>query len=169
MRTRARRVSESIPARPADVWTPSSLAGYDDALLMDTHAWIWFLEGDSSRWARETKALLERSAEKSRLYVCDISFWEVALNASKSKLQLSVDVTVWLQRAESAPDVLSRPITRAVLLQSTRMAEGAPPDPVDRMLIAMAQLESVPLVTADRHIIEYARKYRNTPVVDVRP
>jgi hypothetical protein len=37
------------------------------------------------------------------------------------------------------------------------------------MLIAAAQLNSLPLVTADRRIIRYARIHAGTPVVDVRP
>ena len=169
MSQRARRVSESVPARQQGVWTPGGLADYEDSLLMDTHAWIWFLEGDGSHWARETKALLERSAARSRLFVCDISCWEVALKAAKGKLHLSVDATVWLNQSETAADIRFRPLTRVVLLQSTLFAEDAPADPVDRMLMAMARIDSIPLVTADRRIIEYARRHRDTPVVDIRP
>jgi PIN domain nuclease of toxin-antitoxin system len=41
-------------------------------------------------------------------------------------------------------------------------------DPADRMLIAAAQLNNVPLVTADRLIVEYASNHPGTPVVDAR-
>lgn len=153
---------------PPRVWTPADLPTYEAPLLLDTHAWIWHLEDDDRHWARGTSALLDRSGAHGHLLVCDMSYWEVAVKAARGKLQLSADVAVWLQRAETALDIRYRPATRSVLLQSTRLAGTAPGDPVDRMLIAMAQIDGVPLVTADRQIIEYAHKYGSTPVVDVR-
>lgn len=53
--------------------------------------------------------------------------------------------------------------------RGTRLAGAVHGDPADRMLIAMAQLDGVPLVTGDRLIIGYARAHRGTPLVDVRP
>jgi PIN domain nuclease of toxin-antitoxin system len=41
-----------------------------------------------------------------------------------------------------------------VLLHSTRLPGTTHNDPADRMLMAMAQLDGVPLVTNDRLIIE---------------
>jgi PIN domain nuclease of toxin-antitoxin system len=169
MSARPRRVSESPAQLAARVWKPAELLAYDGPLLLDTHAWIWHLEDDHSQWARETSTLLERSGAHARLVVCDMSYWEVAAKSAKGKLRLSVDAAVWLQRAETAADIRYQPATRPVLLQSTRLAGPPHGDPVDRILMAKAQLDGVPLVTADRHIIEYARKYGNTPVVDVRP
>ena len=71
--------------------------------------------------------------------------------------------------AEQAPGIRFRPLTRPALLQSTRLAGPAHNDPADRMLMAMAQLDGVPLVTTDRLILEYARTHASTPVVDARP
>jgi PIN domain nuclease of toxin-antitoxin system len=80
-----------------------------------------------------------------------------------------VDVGVWLQRAEEAPGIQLRALTRPVLLQSTRLSGAAHNDPADRMLIAMAQLDNIPLVTTDRLILDYAVAHGGTPVVDARP
>ncbi|HET7621364.1 MAG TPA: type II toxin-antitoxin system VapC family toxin [Gemmatimonadaceae bacterium] len=168
----AERPSESpvsgAPRIAPRVWTPADLHDYEGPLLLDTHVWLWHVEGNSSHFAPGTTALLDRSGAHSRLFVSDISYWEVAVKAAKGKLSFSVDVAVWLQRAEEAPGIRFRPLTRPVLLQSTRLGGTAHNDPADRMLIAMAQLDSVPLVTGDRLIIEYARAQRGTPVVDVR-
>lgn len=75
-----------------------------------------------------------------------------------------MDVAVWLQRAEQAPGIRFQALTRPVLLQSTRLTGAAHSDPADCMLIAIAQLHGVPLVTADRLIVEYAEAQRGTPV-----
>lgn len=148
--------------------TESQLAGYDGPLLLDTHIWVWHVEGDASQVDGETTALLDRSGARSQLLVSDISYWEVAVKAAKGKICFAVDAAAWLQRAERAPGIRFRPLDRAVLLSSTRLAGAAHGDPADRMLIALAQLESIPLVTANRLIVEYARANPGTPVVDAR-
>ncbi len=156
------------PRLAPTIWTPADLGEYEGPLLLDTHTWIWHVEGDDSHMSSGARALLDRSGAMSRLFVCDISYWEVALKAAKGKITFGVDAAVWLQRAEQAPGIRFRALTRPVLLQSTRLAGAAHSDPADRMLIAMAQLDAIPLVTVDRLIIEYARAQRGTPVVDVR-
>jgi PIN domain nuclease of toxin-antitoxin system len=150
------------------VWTPAELGGYDGPLLLDTHIWVWHIEGDASQVADGTTALLDRIGARSQLLVSDISYWEVAVKAAKGKLTFAVDTAAWLQRAERAPGIRFRTLDRAILLLSTRLAGTAHNDPADRMLIAFAQLESIPLVTADRLIVEYARANPGTPLVDAR-
>lgn len=93
------------------VWSPDELTTYDGPLLLDTHVWLWHVEGED---------------------------------------HLAVDAAVWLQRAEQAPGIQFRPLTRPVLLQSTRLTGASRQDPVDRMLIASAQLDGIPLVTRRR-------------------
>ncbi|HEX4936921.1 MAG TPA: type II toxin-antitoxin system VapC family toxin [Gemmatimonadaceae bacterium] len=156
-------------ARPLpEVWRPDALADYDGPLLLDTHVWLWLLEGDESQWSRATGALLDRVGSASRLLVSDISAWEVAVKAGKGKLTLSIDVAVWLQRAERAPGIRFLPLDRQQLLLSTRLPGEVHGDPADRMLLAATLLHHVPLVTADRAIVEYARATPGVPVVDVR-
>ena len=154
--------------RRASVWAPAELSSYDGPLLLDTHIWVWHVEGDATQVAPGTTELLDRSGARSRLLVSDISYWEVAVKAAKGKISFAVDAAAWLQRAEKAPGIQFRALDRAVLLLSTRLAGAAHNDPADRMLIALAQLESIPLVTADRLIVEYANANPGTPVVDAR-
>lgn len=151
------------------VWKPADLPEYAGPLLLDTHIWLWHLDGNRGHTTSDLAPLLDRSGARSNLFVSDISYWEVAVKAAKGSLTLSVDAAIWLQQAEQAPGIRFRALDRPVLLLSTRLAGSAHNDPADRMLIAIAQLANVPLVTVDRRIIEYAEAHPNTPVVDARP
>lgn len=155
------------PRAPA-VWRPEALPNYDGPLLLDTHIWIWFLEGDATLMHTAVVPLLERSGAASRLHISDISYWEVAVKSAKGKLTFSIDAAVWLRRAEKAPGVRFLALDRDVLFLSTRLSGAVHNDPADRMLIATAQLNSIPLVTADRSLIDYAAANPGTPVVDAR-
>ena len=132
----------------AQLWRENDLKTYDGPLLLDTHIWIWYLEGDATKLAPGITALLDR--------------------AGKGKLTFSLDVTIWLKRAELAPGIRFLPLDRDTLLLSTRLQGTVHNDPADRMLIAAAKLHNVPLVTADGLIVDYAHTYAGTPVVDAR-
>lgn len=161
----SRRVREAAAPR---TFTPAALARYAGPLLLDTHIWLWIVEGDDTRLTRDAWGLLDRCAAESNLLVSDISYWEVAVKASKGKLPLTTDPADWLRRAETAPGIRFQPITRQVLLRSTQLGGAAHNDPADRMLMATAQVLGIPLVTADRQIISYARTHAGLQVVDVR-
>jgi PIN domain nuclease of toxin-antitoxin system len=165
-------LNNADPARSSStprVWRPADLEDYDGPLLLDTHIWLWHLEGDREHTTGELTALLDRSGAKSNLRVSDISYWEIAFKAAKGRIRFSVDVAVWLQRAEQAPGIRFHPLDRPTLLLSTRLPGSANNDPADRMFIATAQRANLPLVTAYRLIVEYAKERPGTLVVDARP
>jgi PIN domain nuclease of toxin-antitoxin system len=150
------------------VWRPADLSSYAGPLLLDTHNWVWHLEGNTDQLTPELIALLDRCNSAGQLRVSDISYWEVAVKTAKAKLVLSIDAGVWLRRAAHAPGIRLLRLDRDTLLLSTRLAGAVHNDPADRMLIAAAVLNNLPLVTADRLIIEYAQEHAGTPVVDAR-
>lgn len=165
-RVRARRVSES--RSPAALWRAELEPDRDDPLLLDTHAWLWTLDGSPGSMSVAAIELIERAANSGRLYVSDISFWEVSLKAAAGKLLLSIAPTLWLTRAAQAPGIRTLPVTRDVLIQSTLLAGTPHADPADRMLIAQAQLGGLSLLTCDGGIVEYAGVQRGVPVCDAR-
>ncbi|HEX7051377.1 MAG TPA: type II toxin-antitoxin system VapC family toxin [Longimicrobiales bacterium] len=146
----------------------AALTGYDGPLLLDTHVWLWLLEGDTGRIAPALRELLERSGARGALRVLDISYWEVAVKTARGKLSLSIDASVWFRRAERAPGIAFLPLDRDVLLLATRLSDALHNDPADRMLIAAALLHDLPLVTADARLIEYATSHQAPQVVDAR-
>ena len=129
------------------------------ALLLDTHVWIWYLENYRKRLSKKVADHVASAEAEGQVFVSDISFWEVANKSWKEK-PFSTDAIVWLQRAAEAPALRYIPVERAALIQSTRLIGTPPRDPVDRILIASAQLNGASLVTADKQILAYARRER---------
>jgi PIN domain nuclease of toxin-antitoxin system len=163
---RVSRVREQ--PRSSGLWRATREPHRADALLLDTHAWLWTLNGDTGGMASQAISLVSAAAEHARLFVSDISFWEVALKVAKGKLSLGVDPTIWLARASAAPGIMGLPITREVLVQSTLLPGTLHGDPADRILLAQAQISGLSLVTCDQLVIEYAARERGVPVCDAR-
>lgn len=149
-------------ARP----TPGQYGG--EALLLDTHIWLWYLDGDERRLKPRAVELLRHANQAHQLFVSDVSVWELGIKVAKGTLRLALDLAHWVARAERAPGITFLPLDRPTMLLSTTLPGEAHGDPADRMLIAAALLHRCTLVTADRIIVEYARGAASLGVIDVR-
>jgi PIN domain nuclease of toxin-antitoxin system len=114
-------------------------------ILVDTHAFFWWVNDSPQLSARARDAM---SASATAILISAVVAWELATKARVGKWPeaagLAADIAFVLQRYEFSP----LPIT----LEHARLAgflPGAHRDPFDRMLAAQAQIEDVPLVTAD--------------------
>lgn len=152
----------------AALWQASSSPERDTPLLLDTHVWLWTLDGTAGALSAAVTGVIAQAARNRVLHVSDFSFWEVAMLVSKGRLELAADVGAWLERAGEAPGIITLPVTRAVLVQSTRLPGVSHGDPADRILIAHAQAMGASLLTCDRGIVEYARRTPGIPVCDGR-
>ena len=137
-------------------------------MLLDTHIWLWYLEGAERELASAALELLRRANRAHQLFVSDVSVWEIGTKVAKGRLRLALDVSLWVARAERAPGVTFLPLDRPTLLLSTALPGEVHGDPADRMLIASAVLHRCALVTADRTIIGYARGAGPLTVIDAR-
>ena len=154
--------------RLPSVWRPGELTTFQGPALIDTHVWIWYLDGAEGRMSPAAVDMLRRSVRGEGLVVSDISVWEVGNKVAKGKLALMPSVGVWLDRATRQPGISFLPLDREILLGSTQLPGEVHGDPADRMLIASAALSGLPLFTADVSIIEYGEKEGGFSVCDVR-
>lgn len=154
--------------RLPEVWRPSAGRTFSGPALLDTHIWIWFLDGAEDRLTPDTVTLLRRCVRGEGLCVSDISVWETGTKVAKGRLSLSPNVAAWLARAERRPGFSFVPLDRQLLLASTQLPGTVHGDPADRMLIATAALTGMPLVTADRHIVDYAATEGGFSACDAR-
>jgi PIN domain nuclease of toxin-antitoxin system len=136
------------------------------SLLLDSHVWVWAVTGDAEL-GRKTKALIRDGARRGAVAVSGISFWELAVKAGKGRLEFSPDVRGWFAEASRVPGLGVIDVDRDLMLRATSL-DWSHSDPADRMLVATAIFHQLELVTADRVILEYARKSRALTAVDAK-
>jgi len=124
--------------------------------LLDTHAWVWLLNGSVRLGAKARKAV-QRSLAKEAVLVSAISPWEVAMLVSKGRLVLDCDVGEWVNKALSLPGIRLEPISPEVAVASTRLPGTLHADPADRIIVATARHLGSTLVTVDRLLLDYAK------------
>lgn len=126
-------------------------------LLLDTHTLIWSVE-ERPRLGSGAKRAINIAARLTRVMVSAISPWEVALLVSKGRLNLSTDVMVWVREALSKSGVRLVPLEPEIAVASTRLPFEIHPDPADRILVATARNLGATLVTADRALLDLAKR-----------
>ncbi|HKW35078.1 MAG TPA: type II toxin-antitoxin system VapC family toxin [Candidatus Acidoferrum sp.] len=115
-------------------------------VLLDTHIVLWWFQGAGKLSAR-AKGLL-RDPEVT-VMVSAVSAWEIAIKYKAGKLDAARAVVSRFQAALEEEHFVELPITVAHAVHAG-LLEGFHKDPFDRMLIAQARIESLPVVSTDK-------------------
>jgi PIN domain nuclease of toxin-antitoxin system len=83
-----------------------------------------------------------------------VSYWEVAIKASKRVFRIDDVAMWWARRVLPFSDLETLPIREEHVRELIRLPE-IHKDPFDRMSIAQARVEDMSLVTCDAHIRSY--------------
>lgn len=126
--------------------------------LLDTHIWLWYAEGNVEQLKPATIKRLDAMRHGNGLWVSAISVWEVGVLAAKGRVQLSVPLRDWVDRALQAPGVYLAPLDALCAVESTSLPGELHADPADRFLIATARTQGKILATRDEAILNYARQ-----------
>lgn len=139
-----------------------------DTLLLDTHVWIWLMEGGPTLLARHARDAIASASENGLVLLSAISVWEVALLESRGRITLLRPVHDWIEELLRAPGARLLPLEPAIAIDSTRLPGDPHGDPADHILMASARHTGAPLVTCDARVLDYASA-GHVPVLDARP
>ena len=120
-------------------------------LLLDTHALLWWLDGDRRLSAKARRAIGDAA---NSILVSAASAWEITTKARLGKLPGALDVAADVAGCVAGQGFVALDITILHAQRAGRLP-GAHRDPFDRMLIAQAQLEDVAIVTDDEAFEPY--------------
>ncbi len=123
-------------------------------IVLDTHAWIWFVSNPELLSAKAKKAV-EASVQKKVIYISSISVWEVALLVMRNRLKLTMQVGDWIHKSELLPFMKFVPVTNSIALRSVNLPAPLHDDPADRIIIATAMSLGATVVTKDEKIRNY--------------
>lgn len=118
--------------------------------LLDTHALIWFLEGDPALSEKATGLITNPLVDK---YVSIATFWEMAIKVSLGKLTLKQPFPVVIAGiAETPLKILPVKPTHTILVSQLAFHHR---DPFDRLFIAQSLSEGMTLVSKDEQFSRY--------------
>ncbi len=121
------------------------------APVLDTHAWIWWLDRDPRLGPGAIEALDALPAD-DRPILCDISLWEVAMLVERRRLSFALPFAEWLRAAAHPRTVRLQAVTPDIALEVSRLPASFHRDPADRLIVATCRMLGAPLVSRDRLI-----------------
>jgi PIN domain nuclease of toxin-antitoxin system len=126
-------------------------------LLLDTHCWLWAQFGQTEKFSRLGRRMLEKAAQNGALRVSVISVWEIGLLEAKGRLELKMSCAEWVNQALATPGLSLEPFTPEIAIESSRLPGEIHADPADRILLATARITGAQLLTADERLLHYGR------------
>jgi PIN domain nuclease of toxin-antitoxin system len=120
-------------------------------VLLDTHCWLWLCASPE----RFSKTALARLADPVTVrLLSSASVWEIVIKHQLGRLSLPA------MPGDFVPSRLATTRTEVLEISARhalRVAElpGHHRDPFDRMLVAQALVEGIPLMTSDRMLARY--------------
>jgi PIN domain nuclease of toxin-antitoxin system len=112
---------------------------------LDTQVWLWMLAAPE-RLSEPSRALVV--ATDNELLLSAASAWEIAIKYALGKLRLPEAPGDLIPRLMARTGITPLPVHHRHALRVATLPP-AHRDPFDRLLVAQAQIEEVPILTAD--------------------
>jgi PIN domain nuclease of toxin-antitoxin system len=123
-------------------------------ILVDTHAFLWDLIGDH-RSSRRAKEILR--SDEHELVFSLASLWEIAIKIKIGKLNAIGSSVAYIRDEMEAYGMELLPIRYEHILQLENLPVHHS-EPFDRLLIAQAITESLPILSRDEKFAAYPVK-----------
>ena len=120
-------------------------------LLLDTHVFLWWMSAPN-KLRSNILEMLEQSSNE--VFLSPASSWESAIKESMGKLTLPSEPRRYVLSRMIEYSITALPIEHEHTLK-TRELPLIHKDPFDRLLIAQALCENLPLITDDILIKQY--------------
>lgn len=121
-------------------------------LLLDTHTFLWFLLNDPQLSTRARDLIVDPDND---IEVSPATYWEIAIKISIRKYELPEPYEVFIEREIVTNDFRILPIEP----KHTAVLTTLPfhhRDPFDRLLIAQAMVEDIPILSVDEAFDAYS-------------
>ena len=118
-------------------------------IIVDTHAFIWFISGD-----KKLSKTARKGIEKAdTIYLSVASIWEMAIKISLGKLELGQPFDkINEEIVNNGFELLDINFQHALVLSELPFHHK---DPFDRMILAQAITENIPIISIDQHFPNY--------------
>jgi PIN domain nuclease of toxin-antitoxin system len=121
-------------------------------VLLDTHAFLWWCEDSPELSKKARKVMTEQDC-----FVSYASFWEIAIKVSLNKLRLPGIIDRFLAEQMSLNGFEQLEISFRQIMRCATL-ERHHGDPFDRLLVAQAREEALPIVSRDPVFDKYGLK-----------
>ena len=115
-------------------------------VLLDTCTFLW-LTLENAKLSQVAVSTI--NGETNRLFLSDVSLWEISLKNQAGKLDLPATPEIWLREQRAFFNLIPLPILETSIFRTSSL----PPvhqDPFDRLIVAQAIENNLTILSPDR-------------------
>ncbi len=120
-------------------------------ILLDTCTFLW-LAADQKKISINAQKQIEKDADA--LFLSAISAFEIAVKSRNGKLSLPLSAPEWFSQTIDFHGIKEIPITGDIAIASVQLPL-LHNDPCDRIIVATAKINDMPILTCDHLISQY--------------
>jgi PIN domain nuclease of toxin-antitoxin system len=113
--------------------------------LLDTHAFLWW-NADDPRLTSLVRGIFEDTGNELLLSV--VSAWEIVIKVGKGHIRLPLSPDRYVLERQQEQGLIALPVELAHAFAVADLPRHHA-DPFDRLLVAQARVEGIPIVTSD--------------------
>ena len=121
-------------------------------LLLDTHTFLWAIAEPAQLSRKVTRMILD---ERNELLLSSVTLWEIIVKLQAGKLKLDASAEYFQAHMDRLGIRQVLPVT-PVHVYALLKLPALHKDPFDRLLVAQASVEGLPLVSAEDLLRRYA-------------
>lgn len=120
-------------------------------MLLDTHAFLWFLLDDPKLSTMARNAIIDPDND---IAISPATYWEIAIKISLNKYTLPEPYEEFIEReiVTNQFDILPIVPRHTAVLTTLPFYHR---DPFDRLIIAQAMVEQIPVISGDAAFVTY--------------
>lgn len=119
--------------------------------LLDTHALIWFLNGEE-HLSEKSKKVIENP--ENSLFISIATIWELAIKISLGKFKFEQGFKKFLELIEeNGFEVIPISLEHALRLSTLEFLHR---DPFDRLIVVQAMTDNLTVITKDEYMEKYS-------------
>lgn len=121
-------------------------------ILLDSHSFLWFITGDDRLSDRAKNLITDLS---NPVLISVASLWEISIKTGLGKLELSRPFEEFIPEQRALNEIDQLPIELAHLAKRIDLPLHHR-DPFDRLIIAQAMVEGLPIISRDAEFQSYS-------------
>lgn len=119
--------------------------------LLDTHVFLWWIT-NNPQLPQDVRSIIADG--NNELFFSAASCWEIAIKAHLGKIILPQKPDIFISDQLATNSIQTLPIQASHALHVFNLPYRHR-DPFDRMIVAQAQMEKLPIITSDALIAKY--------------
>ena len=118
-------------------------------IVLDTHALLWWTL-DPEKLSKKAKSVCSR-IESEGAYLSSISIWELGVKIRNGNLDISMTIRDYTDKIRRLGCLEIVPVDEAIWIRALEL-DWEHRDPADRVIVATALLQGLPLLSKDESI-----------------